>query len=208
MLVRPAAPATVPATAPSTVRAAANPPAAATTAVPVGPIAWKDVIGVKAGTRPLLVWIGDRVADAAVERQVFADADVRLGARAFRVVRITAAQARLDPALAAHAAFAPTVVVLSPGLDRGSGLHGPGLASPRVLDALRTTAATYAHLDLPASIARARALIAEERALEAERATLRRTPPVARDTANRAAAVDARLTAVHVELDGLFTPRA
>jgi len=175
--------------------------------VPVPPIAWKDVSGIKAGARPLLVWIGDPAADTGAEHRVFDGSDVRLGARAFRVVRITPSQARLDPILAAHAAFAPAAVVLSPALDRGTGLHGVSLAPRPLLDTLRSTAATYAHLDLDASVARARTLIVEERTLEAERATLRASPPVDRTAAERVAAVDARLTALHAELDGLFSPR-
>ena len=177
-------------------------------AVPVAPIGWKTVTGVKAGARPLLVFIGDPVADAGAEHRAFDDADVRLGARAFRVVRIAPSQARLDPLLAAHAAFAPAAVVFSPALDRATGLHGVSLAVRPLLDTLRSTAATYVHVDLDVCVARARTLLVEERTLEAERATLRNAAPVDRTTADRVAAVDARLTALHAELDGLFAPRA
>jgi hypothetical protein len=176
----------------------------------VAPIAWKAVTGVRAGDRPLLVWIGDASAHASTERRAFDDVDVRLAARAFRVVRIDPAAAALDPMLAVHARSAPAAVVFAPDLSRATVAYGASLEARTVFAALRATALTYERVDLTAAVARARVLLDEEARLERERTSLVGAPPTLAAPATsdprpaRIAAIDVRLAALHAELDGLF----
>lgn len=198
--------------APATPAPYVTPPASGSlpppTRVEAAPIAWKPVIGVKAGDRPLLVWIGDASRDAAAEHRAFDDTDVRLAARAFRVVRITPAAAAADPLLAPHAARAPVAVVFSPGLDRASDLDGPLLDPRAVLGSLDAAAAAYERLDLRASVARARTILSERAGLERDRAALAAVAPTDPTLPTRRAAIDERVAALDRELSALFSPRA
>ena len=178
------------------------------TRVEAAPIAWKPVVGVRTGDRPLLVWIGDPVRDASAEHRAFDDTDVRLAARAFRVVRIAPTAAAADPLLAPHAARAPVAVVFSPGLERASDLDGPLLDPRSVLASLDAAALAYERLDLRASVTRARAILSERAGVERERAALAAVPPTDATLPSRRAALDERLAALDRELAALFTPRA
>jgi hypothetical protein len=171
---------------------------------PAGPasIAWKRVIGVQAGQRPLVVWISD-YADAVLEHRTFDDASVRLAARAFRTVRITPAAAKADPVLAPYAKSGTGMLVLSPDLKRVAATYGASLDARTALEALRAAAKSDLAMDLDASVIKAQSLIAEEQAVAGLRAKLVRTVPA--DVA-KAAEFDRRVAAIHVELDAVLRP--
>jgi hypothetical protein len=166
------------------------------------PIAWKRVIGVQAGQRPLVVWISD-YADAAVEHRTFDDASVRLASRAFRTVRITQAAAKTDPVLALYVKSASAMLVLSPDLKRVAASYEPSLDAGTALAAMRASAKSDLAMDLDAAVIRAQGLIAEEHAVAALRAKLVRTVPA---DAAKAAEFDRRIAAIHLELDAVLRP--
>jgi hypothetical protein len=185
-------------------------PAVLRTPASTAPIAWKTVAGIKAGDRPLVVWVADDVRDAAVERRAFDDADVRVASHAFRVVRIAPSDALTDPVLAPHARSAPALLVLAPDLSRGTITVGASIDAKNVLAAMSASATTYLKVDLAASVAKARALLDEQKSLESERASLDRTPPTgvaesARRT-SRLGTINARLATIRGEIDGVFRP--
>jgi hypothetical protein len=169
----------------------------------LAPVAWKPVIGVKAGDRPLVVWIANAAADAAVEHRTFDDASVRLASRAFRTVRITPDAAKTDPVLAPYAASAPAMVVFSPDLTRAGATSGTSLDARAALDVMRRSARTDLDLDLDGAVAKARALAADEEALLAERARLGRDVP---DDSERATELDRRLATVRADLVAALRP--
>ena len=180
-------------------------PVSVTSETAVSPIAWKRVIGVKAGPRPLVVWISDASTDAGVEHRTFDDDYVRLASRAFRVVRITRDAARADPFLAQYARSEAALVVFAPDLTHGAETYGPSLDARTAFAAMRTSARAYLGMDLDAAVSRAKALIADEHALAGQRATLVRTVPA---DAVRVAELDRRLAAIHAEMDVVFRPQA
>jgi hypothetical protein len=175
--------------------------------VATSPIAWKTVDGIKAGDRPLLVWIADAALHTAAEHRAFDDTDVRLASHAFRIVRISPEDARTDAILATHAASAPVLLLFAPDLSRATVVSGSSLDPRSVIVSMRSSAATYLRIDLGSAVTQARTLLDERKTLETERATLSRTPPAEPEAARRRArlgAIDARLTAISAEVDGLF----
>jgi hypothetical protein len=182
---------------------AAAPAAPAAKADPrVGPISWKQVIGVKTGERPLLVWITDGT-DTTVERRTFDDASVRLASRAFRTVRIRPAAAQADPVLAPFARSTPTFVVFTPNLARGAAISGPSLDARTALDAMRKSARTDLGLDLDAALTKARALMAEEESVAGQKSDVLRA---ASYDAARATELDRRLATIRADLTAVFRP--
>lgn len=80
-----------------------------------------------------------------------------------------------------------------------------------MLAASRGFAATYLHIDLDASVSRARTLLVEKVALTEERARLSGPAPADVDPAGRKARVaeiDARLAQIPAIVDGLFHTHA
>jgi hypothetical protein len=174
-----------------------------------GPIAWKTVTGIKSGPRPLLAWVADPVLHSAAEKLAFDDADVRLASRAFRLARISPANALADPILSRYARSAPMLVAFVPDLSSATLVAGASLDPSGVLQTLRPLAATYLRLDLDASISRARTLIAEQRALSDERTVLAGPAPADVDVAQRTARIaeiDARLARIPELVAQLFRP--
>jgi hypothetical protein len=169
------------------------------------------VRGIKSGDRPLLVWIADPVLDAAAEHRAFDDSDVRLASKAFRLARITPAEAQTDPILAAYARSAPALLAFAPDLTRATISYGATIDPRAVLAASRGFASTYLHIDLDASVSRARTLLVEMAALTDERAKLAGPAPADSDLAARKARVaeiDARLAQIPAIVDGLFHTHA
>ncbi len=167
------------------------------------PVAWKSVIGIKPGDRPLVVWIAGPAADATVERRTLDEESVRLASRAFRTVRITATAARTDPFLARYASLAPALVVFSPDLALATTTYGPSLDARTAFDAMRVSARTYLGTDLDVAVARARALTSEERYVVGLRDSLDRSTPT--DTVRRAE-LDRRLAAIRAESATVLRP--
>lgn len=167
------------------------------------PIAWKTVSGIKAGDRPLLVWIAHPTADAAVERRAFDDDTVSLASRAFRTVRITPDAAKRDTHLAPYAALGPALVVFSPNLERATVTIGPALDTSGTLGAMRRSAKDELSMDLDAAVTRARQLLADLRTGEDLKVSLRRTAP---DDKVRATELDRRLAALRSELETVLRP--
>lgn len=163
----------------------------------VAPVAWKRVVGVKTGQRPLVVWISGSSADSGVEHRTFDDVSVRLASRAFRTVRITPDAAKSDPVLAPYAGSGPTLLVLAPDLSHPVATYGSSLDARTALDALRTSAKAEG-IDLDAGVSRAKALIADMHTAEGLKAALRKVAP---NDAARAAELDRRLAAIHADLD-------
>jgi hypothetical protein len=168
-----------------------------------GAIAWKRVAGIKAGDRPLIVWIADANGDSSVEHHVFDDESVRLASRAFRTVRIQPELARVDPYLAAYARSAPTLVVFSPDLKRASSTPKASLSPATTLDALRASARNDEGMDLDAALKKAKTLIAEEHSVEASKAAVVGATPA---DISRRAELDRRLVALRAEVDSVLHP--
>lgn len=146
---------------------------------------------------------------SAAEKQAFDDTDVRLASRAFRLARISPADALADPILARFARSAPMLVAFVPDLSSATVVSGASLDPSGVLRAVRPLAATYLRIDLDASISRARTLIAEQRALSDERTVLAGPAPAEVDGTQRRARIaeiDARLAQIPELMARLFRP--
>jgi hypothetical protein len=167
----------------------------------IEPVAWKRVTGVQTGERPLIVWIADIHTSSAVERAAFDDESVRVASRAFRTVRIQPEMAKKDPYLAAYSKAAPTMVVFSPNLARGSATPGSALTAKSALDAMRASARVDEGMDLDAAVVKAKALMAEERSVATSKASLVRPAD-----APARAELDRRLTAIHTEIYAVLHP--
>jgi hypothetical protein len=167
---------------------------------PAGSIPWKRVSGIQTGDRPLLVWLSETDAGTPGYR-AFSDEAVRLGAKAFRTVRIGLAAARAEPYLAAHVRHSPALLVFSPDLGRVRVVVGSALDAASALEAMRSAAKADLGLDLDAAIARARSLQAEEKTVVAQEEALARTWPV--DAAKKAE-VEKHHAAIRAEQATLF----
>ena len=109
--------------------------------------------------------------------------------------------------LRAYAVSAPALLVLAPDLSTATITYGSSIEPRAVLNASRGFATTYLHIDLDASVTRARTLLAEQRTLTDERTLLAGAAPSAAEAARRTtrvATIDARLAAIRTEVDGLF----
>jgi hypothetical protein len=165
-----------------------------------GSIPWKRVSGIQTGDRPLMVWLSE-TDEGTPGYAAFSDEGVRLGAQAFRTVRIGVAAARAEPFLAAHVRSSPGLLVFSPDLGRVRIVPGSVLDATSALEVMRSAAKADLGLDLDTAIARARTLQAEEKAVVVEEEALARHYPV--DTAKKAA-VEKRHDAIRAERAGLF----
>jgi hypothetical protein len=166
----------------------------------VAAIPWKQVIGIKPGDRPLIVWMTDG-ADLSIERRTFDDDSVRLATHAFRTVRIRSAVARNDTHLSPYSRSGAVMLVFSPDLTRVRTTYGPNIDARSALDAMRAAAKADVGLDLDAAISRARTLSGSEKEVLREVQALSRTTPI---DLERKAALDRKLAAIRAEEEAVF----
>lgn len=186
------------------------PPPTVTTAPtpPLPPVVWERATRVELCDLPQLVWIGDgtRPDEVAREHAIFSGPKTNLGSHAFRLVRISAADAARDARLAAWAGFSgPTLVALSADGAKARVIT-PELMVPRpVWGAMKEVTQVTFTDDLETIVAEARRNLAETERLEAERLAVTMSRLAETDRQTRLAAIGRRRTELEAALRSLWT---
>lgn len=194
--------------APAPVAVAALPAAAPASAPLLPPIVWESATRVDLGTAPLIVWIGEGTSadEVARERLVFGVPKTSLGSHAFRLLRVSVANAAKDPRLLAWAGFTgPTMVAIAADGSMSRAIAAGSMVPRTVWAAMKEVAAATFKDDLEAVVVAARKNLEESERLDAERREMAFARLAETERQTRLAAINRRRAELETQLQSLWT---